>query len=184
MSVNRIYGDTTEFTSRSDNSIITLQAGPNEILQLNGVFSESGLILNHALGAFVLNAGAETILVQNTWTKLGSTTTTGAQAKFTMSDNKALYIGTIPGIFEVSYSVSVTGTNTENLLFGVAKSDTIVTASITSNTVLAANPRAIFSGTFLVQLAATEYLEIYAKNATSSNPVTVTMLSLVVVGPL
>jgi len=177
------YGSTHTFTSKTNQTSITLTAGPDETLLVNGAFSADGLSNNRALSGFYISNPAATTFVQNVWKKLLSTTTVDTNSfKFTHTDNKLVYTGTISGIFLVSFATTFVGTTGASISIGVSKNGADPDPSAFTNVTNPTIPIANTSTTFHVSLASGDYIEIYGRNNTSTTSILPSILSLSVLG--
>ena len=179
-----IYGTDVIFTSRSSNTIITLKPGAGEELRVEGSLSSAGLSLNRALSGYYTLAQAATTLTLNTWSKvLGTSTQDAHNYNFTITDNKAVYTGSITGIFLISYTVTLYGTNNDIISVGVSKGgSTPDQSSVTTITMLAASATSTFNNTCHVSLSKNDYVEIFVFNASGSNSITASRLSVNILG--
>ena len=167
------YGISHIFTSRSNNDIVTLKAGPGESLQLDGVLSSSSLETNRALSGYYITSRVSTPLSINIWTKMNGTSTVDAHNyKFTHSNNKLIYTGPITGIFYITYSVSCAGTNNDIISFGVSKNaQTPDISSVINVTLPSGSDSTALSAGCHVMLSTSDYFELFAYNASGSNAI-------------
>lgn len=177
------YGTTHKFTSRTQDSDITLTAGTSETLFIDGTFSTSGLTNNRALSGFYIATPSATSFVQNVWKKLLSTTTVDEHNfKFTHTNNKLVYTGTRTGIFLVSFATTFVGTTGASISLGISKNGTDPNPSTVTSITVPTIPIANTSTTFHVSLSTGEYIEIYARNNTNTSSITPSILSMTVLG--
>ena len=110
----------------------------------------------------------------------GTTTAMSTNSKFTMpSSNRLTYTGAFTQSFFVSLNCNVrTSVSTQNINIVIAKNGTIMPES--EMTILcAAGSTPSFGGTQVaVELTANDYIELYVRNTSSVNNVTVVDLNM------
>ena len=114
------------------------------------------------------------------YVKVAGATTSGLSvAKFTQTANKAQYIGALESFFDVSVGFTATSGNNNELAFKVAKNGVLVDDSEVA--VKANSAGRLESGaTFTVlQLVATDYVEVWCSNNTSAVDIVVENMRLV-----
>lgn len=128
------------------------------------------------------NATATTITTQNIWVKVagdttGSTNSTGFDS--TTNDNRLEYTSTREGLLNLSFIVSGTGTSTDALEFAVFKNGSIITESTVSTT-LGGTSFSNIVGQTIIDFSPNDYFEIFVRNISSTNNVTITDLNFIV----
>jgi len=126
------------------------------------------------------NATATTVSVINTYYKIAGVTLSGTYVeKFTLTDNKALYVGALSGLYKVSAMVSLTSGNTNVISARIAKNGTTSEQS-TSKTTTSGTGKSENVGCFdIVSLSTNDYIEIFVANDTLSN-ITVSELTVII----
>jgi len=146
-------------------------------------FKNLGIKNSRSTGTFYLSAIVATA-TSSTWTKLLGTTNAGViNQKFSHSSNRLTYTGTLTQIFSVSYHVSTTGTNNNIIQIGVSYNGADPTADSTS-------VRTIDSGgaigdqglEYFIEMAESDYVELWIKNLSASNNVTATSMNIAISG--
>jgi hypothetical protein len=127
------------------------------------------------------NATATTISASNTFVKGAGTTTAGSvNQRFTLTDNRATYIGALNGIFKVTISVSATSGNNQDLRFRVAKNGTTIAQSEVQETTSGSGRSQTLICQDLVSLVTDDYIELWVANGSSSQNITVENLNLII----
>ena len=151
----------------------------NVALFLNNV----GIINSRENSLYYMNGNAtETVIAAiGAEVKVAGTTTSGAvTSKFTNTNNRATYIGAIDRLFKLTATMSVESGNNNVIGIYVAKNGALITDSevyITTNAGGRVEGAAVQA---IVQLEATDYLEIWVENATSMNDITVTNMNVII----
>ena len=143
-----------------------------------------GIVNTAFIGNFsmVNNATTTTISTVNTPVKiLGTTTPNVINQKFTHTNNRLTYTGSIIRDFEVNIVMSFT-TTTNNKKFGlyIAINGVVTNASLIYATSDGNNRAESISCQEIFQLSQNDYVEAWIENATDSSNVTVTHLNLTV----
>ncbi len=181
------YGTNHVFTSRNgSDTTITLSAGVGETLLVNGTTSSAGLTTNRALTGYYSATSPSLSLTANTWTKVTNTTTADASNyKFTITNNKAVYTGSLPGIFLVAFTVNATGTNLDILNYGVVKNggaspsaSSILTLQVVSGAQAIGNTSIVYHEPMVTG----DYLEVFVQNTSGSNAIVTTALNVTITG--
>lgn len=127
------------------------------------------------------NATATTVSATNTEYKAEGTTTSGSlTSKFTNTDNRATYTGSIERIFSVTVTMSVTSGNNNQIGVYIAKNGTVIPESETYMTTNGSGRAESTPAQALVTLATNDYIEIFVENATAANDITVTNLNVMI----
>jgi hypothetical protein len=127
------------------------------------------------------NETATTISASNTFVKGAGTTTAGSvNQRFTLTDNRATYIGALNGIFKVTISVSATSGNNQDLRFRVAKNGTTIAQSEVQETTSGSGRSQTLICQDLVSLVTDDYIELWVANGSSSQNITVENLNLII----
>lgn len=130
----------------------------------------------------VNNATVTDIVTQGVAVKIAGTTTVGALVqKFTLTDNRATYIGAITRDFKVTAVLTViAATANKQIGLYVRKNTSLITESeqyVTTN----ANSRAeAITIQSFVNLATNDYIEIWVENDTDATDVTCSFLNVII----
>jgi len=151
----------------------------NEALFVNNV----GITNSREVSQYYMNGNttATAVAAKNTEYKAAGTTTSGSlTSKFTNTDNRATYTGSIERIFTVSATLSVTSGNNNQIGMYVAKNGTVIPESETYMTTNGSGRAEAAAIQAIVTLATNDYVEIFVENATSVNNITVTELNVII----
>lgn len=124
------------------------------------------------------NATATTFAAIDTPAKVLGTTTAGLLDGFTHADNRLTYSGP-DRIFRITSLLNYTGTTAETFSFYIALNGGVVLASEMPSATGAGTTREGVNLQALVTLTTGDFIEVWAENTTSGNPITVTDLQLV-----
>lgn len=129
----------------------------------------------------VTNLTTTPVALQGTAYKIeGVTTSASVTSKFTNTDNRATYIGSLDKFFKVTATLSCnSGTNNEIGIY-VAKNGVILPESevyITANSGGRAEAGTVQA---LVRLTQNDYIEIFVENETTAQDITVTDLNVII----
>jgi hypothetical protein len=126
---------------------------------------------------------ATTIVSIGAFVKVAGTTTTGNLSNFTNATNNRLtYTGTTTRKFLITAALSFHGTGTNDYKFAFYKNtSTILTASIISTTGTGAGNLAHVSCQCIVELATTDFIELFVANADATNNPTVDFMNVTAV---
>lgn len=131
------------------------------------------------------NATATTIAVGNTWYKAAGTTTASANLQsYTMpANNRLTYSDTITRHAHIVGSASVEcGSNNQVCELSVYKNGAIVPGSTVEFKCLSAGDPTTIPIVAETPMSPTDYIEVYIKNETGANNLTVTYMNLQVEG--
>ena len=122
---------------------------------------------------------ATVIATANTYVKVNCTTTAGLLSNFTSpTDNKLVYSGSATRKFFVSAAISYNGV-ANNFSFIIKKNNlTLLTPSAILTTGDGANDLTHVSCQCIVELANTDFIEVFVTNVTTNNNVTVDFMNL------
>jgi hypothetical protein len=121
------------------------------------------------------------IITQNVFTKLLGSTLPGVYVrKFTLTDNRATYIGALTRFFKVSAIATLSDGSNIKLLAKIAKNGVVIDSSQGSATT-SGNARAenIKCHT-IVQLVPGDYIEFFVANGTNANDITGQDLNVII----
>ena len=118
----------------------------------------------------------------NVWVKAAGTTTSGSLSKFTMpSNNRLTYTGAFSQSFMVYVNTAVrSAASNQNISIGVAKNGTILPESEMTIRTSTANQEHPGSTLSVIDMVATDYIELFVKN-TGSTDVRVSDLNMNIV---
>ena len=127
------------------------------------------------------NATATVIAATNTPVKvLGATTSSAITQKFTNTDNRATYNGSLVRVFKVSASLSLQSGNNQTIGCYISKNGVVSSDSevyVNTDGVGKAESMHVQN---LLELSENDYIEVWIENTTSITNITVTDLNLIV----
>jgi len=137
-----------------------------------------------AYGEYYISTIAATpIVTAGSYVKVAGTTTAGTLSNFThTSGNRLTYTGTATRKFFVSATISFHGTNGTDYAFAIGKNNNIITASIVEQTGEGAADLSSVSVQCIVELANTEFIEVFTTSMTGPNNPTVDHMNVVAIG--
>ena len=118
------------------------------------------------------------IATQNIYVKVAGTTTSGILSNFTSASNTLTYTGTTTRKFFVSAALAFHGDATDEYNFAIYKNGAVVVTSKISVTGKGANDLAHISCQWIVELATTEFIEVFVTNTSTANDVTVDWMNV------
>jgi hypothetical protein len=142
-----------------------------------------GIVNSGSLTQYYMNANvtATNIITQNVFVKGAGTTTQGSiSQRFTLTNNRATYIGALSGIFKITISVSATSGNNQLLRFRVAKNGTTIAQSEVEETTSGTGRSQTLICQDLVNLVTNDYLELWVANGSSNQDITVENLNVII----
>lgn len=142
--------------------------------------SNFGIENSSSVGGFYIDTPASTTLSLNDWAKISGTTTANPNnSKFSSTDNKLTYNGSLSETFFVTNSTALSGSNNNVIEIGVSLNGSDPTQDTVSVSTLDSGGKiGLQSSSFFIKLETDDYLEIYAKNTSGSNPITASQLTL------
>lgn len=127
------------------------------------------------------NATDTVISNQNVFVKGAGVTTAGTlNQRFTLTDNRATYVGALTGIFKVTISVSATSGNNQLLRFRIAKNGTTSAQSEVEETTSGVGRSQTLICQDLVSLTTNDYIELWVANGSTSQNITVDNLNVII----
>ena len=111
---------------------------------------------------------------------LGTTTSGSFVEKFTLTDNKAEYAGAIDGFYKVTAYISCSSGNNNVVRARIAKNGTDTASSESKSTTSAGGKSENVVCADIVQLATTDYIEIFMANGTGTSDILVTELNVII----
>lgn len=141
-----------------------------------------GVVNSAAIGFMTMqaNATATTVAATSTYYKAaGTTTLESISQKFSHSSNRLTYTGAITRDFRITATATMTSGNNNELGLRIAKNGTTVSNTTSLNTTSGTGKAegAVCQG--VVQLATSDYIEIFVSNETAVTDITVTYLSVI-----
>lgn len=123
---------------------------------------------------YMVNNGTDTTIGLpnvNVWVKAAGTTTAGTNnSKFTHTSNRLTYNGAFSNSFLINVNASVrSGSTSQVISIGIAKNGTIIAESEMTIRTDIANQEYPGSTLAQVEMVATDYVELFVKNTSSSN---------------
>jgi hypothetical protein len=141
--------------------------------------------LKASVGHFTMidNTAATTISASNTYVKISGTTSANSNNKqVSHTSNKLTYTGTETKLFTATSSLSLSGTNGDDISIRIAKNGTTLSGSQIRVTISGNGHVEVLAVQSLISMATNDYLEMFITNNTSTNSVTVKNMSMLMVG--
>ena len=151
----------------------------NEALFVNNV----GITNSKEIAQYYMNGNATVTTVSSSGVayKVAGTTINGAlTSKFTHTNNRAAYTGSITRPFYVTATLSVESGNNNVIGIYISKNGTILTDSEVYITTNAGGRAEAATVQTLTTLEDTDYIEIFVENDTSTSNITVTDLNVII----
>ena len=127
------------------------------------------------------NATETTITTQDVWVKALGTTAAGPFiSKFTITNNRATYVGALDVFFKVTAVGSLTDGALKTWGMGIAKNGTILPSSETRITSPTGGKVEGWVTQAIVEMVSTDYVELFIVNRSDTSNGTVTELNLIV----
>lgn len=142
-----------------------------------------GIINSKEVSLYYMHSNATTTVISSTNAPvkvLGATTSSAITQKFTNTDNRATYIGSITRIFKVTACASCTSGNNNIVGFYIAKNGVISTDSEIYTTTSGTGKSENVSIQTLISLSENDYIEIWVENNSSITNVLVSDLSVII----
>lgn len=128
------------------------------------------------------NATATTIASVGVAVKVaGTTTSSSLTQKFTNTDNRATYIGSLTRFFKVTSTLSLESGNNNQVGVYIAKNGTLINESEVYGTTSGSGRAENIVVQTLVQLSENDYIEIFVENDSATNNITVTDLNVILI---
>lgn len=183
MTANTISLDGPSVVGSNIGGTKTIEAQGAAMLMYSVALSKWTIIGNeqngHAYSEIYMqgNATATAVAATNTFYKVAGTTTNAAYShKFTQGTNRLTYTGELEKLFLVTYQVWFQSTNNDKCTFGIYSNGAMNTAS---QVYAYGGTRPVnVSGSVIVSLANTGYIEIHGSNNTTVANITVDQLML------
>lgn len=159
--------------------VVGVQYNDNKALFQNCRGVTNSISLGQAY--MVNNATATVVSVSGTFYKiLGVTTAGSVNQRFTHTDNRLTFDGAIGGAFKISAIISCSSGNNQLLLARVAVNGVTVAASESQISTSGSGRSENLKVAAIVNLATTDYVEIFMANSTSANNIVVSELNFIV----
>lgn len=127
------------------------------------------------------NTTATDIVTQNVFVKGAGATTAGTlNQRFTLTDNRATYVGALTGIFKITVSVSATSGNNQLLRFRIAKNGTTSAQSEVEETTSGSGRSQTLICQDLVSLTTNDYIELWVANGSTNQDITIDNLNVII----
>lgn len=127
------------------------------------------------------NATATTISLSNIFYKVAGPSTEGPFVeRFTITDNRATYTGTLHGYYKVSAILTVTGGNNKTVRVRIGKNGATAASSEIQVVTSGAGRADAIPVQGVVQLANGDYIEIFIANGTDATNFTVTFMNVII----
>lgn len=136
----------------------------------------------------VASASVTSGLTIDTWAKLNTTTVEGfTNDGLIHTNNRVTFTGlnpitglAEPRVFHITGALSVFAGNNENIHVALFKNGSIITESEQETTMSAAGKGQSLPFFAVVELTATDYIEVWVKNETSAGNITLSRLAVIV----
>ena len=135
------------------------------------------------ISQYFMHANATTTVVASTgvaYKALGTTTSSAITQKFTNTNNKATYVGSITRNFLITASLSVESGNNNQIGVYIAKNGSISTDSEVYGTTSGTGRGENIVAQTLVELSENDYIEIFVENESSTANILVTDLNVII----
>ena len=170
--------DTCNFSGGST-YLTGVDSTDNKALFVNNI----GIVNSADISQYYMNGNATATVIASSGVAVkaaGTTISSGITSKFTNTSNRATYTGALSKSFKVTATASVTSGNGHQVGIYISKNGTILPESeiyITTNASGRAENATVQS---LVQVVATDYVEVWVENSTSATNITVSDLNVIV----
>ena len=135
------------------------------------------------ISQYFMNGNATTTVVSSTgvaYKALGTTTSSAITQKFTNTNNRATYVGSITRNFLITASLSVESGNNNQIGVYIAKNGTLINESEVYGTTNGTGRGENIVAQTLVELSENDYIEIFVENESSITNILVTDLNVIV----
>lgn len=142
-----------------------------------------GVINSSSITGFYMTGNTIATAISNTGTAVkvaGTTTSAPISQRFTNTDNRADYIGSITRDFKVTASVSLSSGNNNLISVYVAKNGVAIGESAVNVTTSASGRVENCICQVIVKLLDGDYIEMFVENDTATNNITVSDLNVVI----
>jgi hypothetical protein len=155
-----------------------VQSSDNKALFSNNV----GIDNSADISQYYMNGNATaTVITQGVPVKAaGTTSSSSITSKFTNTDNRATYEGALTRFFKVTATLSVTSGNNNQIGVYIAKNGGVIAESEVYGTTSGSGRAENIVVQTLVELTATDYIEIWVENDSSSQNITVTDMNVII----
>ena len=172
--------DTINFSGGGTYLSGVIDDGDNKALFLNC----KGISNTNEISQYYMNGNETNTVVASTgvaYKVLGTTTSSAVTQKFTNTDNRATYIGSLTRFFKATASLSVESGNNNQIGVYIAKNGTLINESEVYGTTSGTGRGENIVVQTLVQLSENDYIEIFVENDTSTNNIKVTDLNVIII---
>ena len=142
-----------------------------------------GIINSKEVSLYYMHSNATTTVISSTNTPvkvLGTTTSSSITQKFTNTNNRATYVGSITRIFKVTACASCTSGNNNIVGFYIAKNGVISSDSEIYTTTSGTGKSENISIQTLISLSENDYIEMWVENNSSITNVLVSDLNVII----
>ena len=135
------------------------------------------------ISQYFMHANTTTTVVVSTgvaYKALGTTTSSAMTQKFTNTNNRATYVGSIARNFLITASLSAESGNNNQIGVYIAKNGTLINESVVYGTTSGTGRGENIVAQTLVELSENDYIEIFVENESSTASILVTDLNLII----
>lgn len=143
----------------------------------------NGITNSSEISQYYMNGNATTTVITTVDVAekvLGTTTNATVTQKFTHTDNRATYVGSVTRFFKVLATLSVESGNNNQIGCYIFKNGIELTESEVYGTTNGSGRAENVAIQTLVELTTNDYIEIYVENSTSTQNITVTDLNVII----
>lgn len=141
-----------------------------------------GIPNSNEISQYYMNASATATVISATNTPvkvLGTTTNSSITQRFTNTNNRTTYIGSVTRVFEVRATLSFTSGNNNRIGCCLAKNGTVLNESKVYATTSGAGASENVTLQALISMGTNDYIEAFIENNTAITNITVTDLNLI-----
>jgi hypothetical protein len=129
------------------------------------------------------NVTATVVAATSTFYKaLGTTIANALNQRFSHTNNRLTYTGTVTKIFSINAVLSVSAGNNQMIAVRIAKNGVTITSSQSSTTTSGTGASENINSQEVIELVANDYIEVFIANDTAATNITTKSLSLFIQG--
>lgn len=161
----------------------TYKTGPDYLDNKTLFVNSIGIENTREVSQYYMNGNATTTTITTAGVAVkvaGATTSASMTAKFTNTNNRATYTGSVTRTFKVFATMSLSSGNNQKIGCYIAKNGTIIPESETYSDTTGNGDLFNAGIQALVQLATDDYIEIFVENDTATTNILVTDLNVII----